>query len=374
MHRTRCEAGKSNRDLTAILETMPGAMLVLDEAGTLQKFNGAAVQLFGYAAGEVVGKRAELLMEDWQARSCPASADRQAGAFKYCGVGLRKDGSRFPMELVLAEWRSGLRPYFVGLAIDLTEKQHADARLQALQREMIHASRVSLMGTMASAMAHELNQPLCAITNYLKGLKYAASRHAEERQPDFTTILDKTADQALRAGLIIGRLRDLVAHGESERTFENIDRLIEDTSALAFPDARDHGVHVTVNHELRGELVLVDRVQIQQVILNLIRNATEAVADAGRREITISTAVADESMLSVMVADTGPGVASHRVPRLFEPFATTKRDGMGIGLFISRVIIESHGGKIWHEASPGGGAAFCFTLPRIAQDELDHAA
>lgn len=278
------------------------------------------------------------------------------------------------MELELGEWRSGAKPYFVGLAIDLTEKQHADAKLQAIQGEMIHASRLSLMGTMASAMAHELNQPLCAITNYLKGLKHAAARDEDERQPEFTAILDKTADQALRAGRIIGRLRELSARGECERGLESIGRLVEEASALALPDARDHGVHVTFDHELGGELVLVDRVQVQQVLLNLIRNAIEAVAGGDRREIAISSALTEDSLMTVKVADSGPGVAGDRVTRLFEPFATTKRDGMGIGLFISRAIIEAHGGRIWHETSSGGGAVFCFTLPRISQNELDHAA
>lgn len=374
MHDARREAGRSNRELTSILDTMPGAMLVLDEAGTVRQFNRAAEQLFGYGAFEVIGKRAGTLIENWRPRPCPASAGPEPGTVKCRVVGLRQDGTRFPMELVLSQWRSGIRPCFVGLAVDLTERQHAEEKLQALQGEMVHASRLGLMGTMASAMAHELNQPLCAITNYLKGLKHAAARNEEERQREFTAILDKTADQALRAGRIIGRLRDLAARGDCERTLENIGRLIEDANALALPEARHHGVHVTFSHELGGERVLVDHVQIQQVLLNLVRNATEAVAAAAKREIAISLSLADDSFVTVKVADTGQGVAGDRIPRLFEPFATTKRDGMGIGLFISRAIIESHGGKIWHETVPGGGAAFCFTLPRIAQDELDHAA
>ncbi len=371
MHRARRETRRNTQDLTSILETMPGAMIVLDDTGTLQKFNRAAEQLFGYSAGEVIGRRAEKLIENWQARPCPAPADTHPVPLKYRGLGLRKDGSRFPMEMVLGEWRSGGRLYFVGLAVDLTERQHSDARLAALEGELIHASRLSLMGTMASAMAHELNQPLSAITNYIKGLKHTVAR--EEEEPRFTAILDKTADQALRAGQIIGRLRTLVARGETERRLETIGRLIEETSALALHGAREQRVEMDFSHEAPDEQLLVDRIQIQQVLLNLIRNAVEAMAQSDRRVLTLSTRLSGD-MLTVRVEDTGAGISSDVASRLFTPFTTTKQDGMGIGLSISRMIVETHGGKLWYEAAPGGGAAFSFTLPRIARDELDYAA
>lgn len=372
MHHARRETRKNNQDLTSILEMMPGAMIVLDDTGMLQKFNRAAEQLFGYSAGEVIGRRAEQLIENWQARPCPAPADTQLSpALRYRGRGLRKDGSSFPVELVLGEWRSGGRLYFVGLAVDLTERQHSDARLAALEGELIYASRLSLMGTMASAMAHELNQPLSAITNYIKGLKHTVARAEEE--PRFTAILDKTADQALRAGQIISRLRTLVARGETERRLESIGRLIEETSALAVPGTREQRVEMSFSHEAADEQLLVDRIQIQQVLLNLIRNAVEAMAQSDRRVLTLSTKLSQDS-LTVRVEDTGAGISADLVSRLFTPFTTTKQDGMGIGLSISRTIIEAHGGKLWYEAAPGGGAAFSFTLPRIAQDELDYAA
>lgn len=374
MHRGRRETRKHNQDLTAILELMPGAMVVLDDTGMLQKFNRAAEQLFGYSAGEVIGRRAEQLIENWQARPCPAPADTHSSpALRYRGRGLRRDGSSFPIELVLGEWRSGGRLYFVGLAVDLTERQHSDARLAALQGELIHASRLSLMGTMASAMAHELNQPLSAITNYIKGLKHTVAREEEDELPQFTAILDKTADQALRAGQIIGRLRTLVARGETERRLETIGRLIEETSTLAIPGTREQRVEMSLHHEAEDEQLLVDRIQIQQVLLNLIRNAIEAMAQADRRVLTLSTRLSGDA-LTVRVEDTGAGISADIASRLFTPFTTTKQDGMGIGLSISRTIIEAHGGKMWYEAAPGGGAAFSFTLPRLARDELDYAA
>lgn len=375
MHHWRREARARNLDLTSIIEAIPGAMLVFDASGTVRQINRTAEHFFGYRVDEIVGRKADLLLGDGFTAQCQLSTGMgRPGGVTCKAVGQRKDGSRFPMELVLSEARIGGGRHFTGLAIDLTDRQNTHAQLEALQGEMIHASRLSLMGTMASAMAHELNQPLSAITNYVKGLKHAAARDEVERPVAFATILDKTADQALRAGQIIGRLRDLTVRGETERRLEDFVDLVEEACALAFPGTREHGVQIALDHEREGDVVLVDRVQIQQVLLNLIRNAGEAMADADRRVLTISTTVDDNDMLIVRVEDTGHGVAADLVPRLFAPFVTTKRDGMGIGLSISRMIVESHGGDMWYAAAPDGGAAFCFSLPRVAQSELENAA
>ena len=234
---------------------------------------------------------------------------------------------------------------------DLSERQVTEARLQELQSELVHISRLTAMGEMASTLAHELNQPLSAIANYLKGSRRLLEAGNDERSATVRDAMDKAADQALRAGQIIRRLRDFVARGESERRVESLPKLVEEASALALVGAKEHGVRVRFRFDPKADLVLADRVQIQQVLLNLMRNALEAMADAPRRELVLSTIVRPDQTVEIAVADTGSGIAEEVTRQLFQPFVTTKRQGMGVGLSISRTIIEAHGGRIWAEAN-----------------------
>jgi two-component system sensor kinase FixL len=282
-------------------------------------------------------------------------------------VGERKNGSTFPMELAVGEMRTGDGRFFTGFVRDLTERRETEARLRELQGELVHVSRLTALGEMASALAHELNQPLTAIANYLKGSGrlLASETVPRERLGD---ALAKASEQALRAGEIIRRLRDFVARGETERRVESLRKLVEEASALALVGVREQGVHVRMRLDPTADLVLADRVQVQQVLLNLIRNAVDAMADSARRELTVSAGPAEGEFVQVSVADTGPGVSAHVADQLFQPFITTKRTGMGVGLSISRTIIEAHGGRIWFEPAPDGGAVFRFTL-RSAETE-----
>src|SRR5215472_16160234 len=284
-------------------------------------------------------------------------------------VGERKDGSTFPMELAVGEMISGKTRFFTGFIRDLTERQKADARLQELQAELVHMSRLTALGEMASALAHELNQPLAAIANYMKG-----SRRLLENRPDqnLTTARDameKAADQAMRAGDIIRRLRDFVSRGESERRVEDVRKLIEEASALALVGVKDKGVHVRFGFAPRLNHVLADKVQVQQVLLNLVRNAIDAMETAPIRELVVATSAAPDNMLEISVADTGSGIAPEIADQLFQPFITTKSHGMGVGLSISRTIVESHGGSITPRPNPGGGTIFSFTLPAVSKEE-----
>jgi two-component system sensor kinase FixL len=177
--------------------------------------------------------------------------------------------------------------------------------------------------------------------------------------------LDQAADQALRAGDIIRRLRDFVARGEAETHVENLPRIVEEATALALVGT-DHRVLVRAELARGAESVLVDKVQIQQVLLNLMRNAIEAMEGAATRELTVSTRPAGSDMIAVSVADTGSGIAPEVAEQLFQPFVTTKRHGMGVGLSICRTIVEAHGGRIQVDPNPGGGAVFSFTLRTIS--------
>jgi two-component system sensor kinase FixL len=229
------------------------------------------------------------------------------------------------------------------------------------------------MGEMASALAHELNQPLSAIGNYLKGSQRLLENSSDERSTMIRDAMDKAAEQALRAGQIIRRLRDFVSRGEAERRVESITKLVEEASALALVGVKEQGVRVRFQIDPLNDFVLADKVQIQQVLLNLMRNAVEAMEESGKRELTVSTAPVEDGMVAVRVTDTGSGIAPEIASQLFQPFVTTKRQGMGVGLSISRTIIEAHGGQITVEPNPGGGTIFCFTLRAVTKEEIGDA-
>jgi two-component system sensor kinase FixL len=230
------------------------------------------------------------------------------------------------------------------------------------------------MGEMASTLAHELNQPLSAISNYLKGSRRLLEARADESSSMMRDALDKAAEQALRAGQIIRRLRDFVARGESEHRVENVKKLVEEASALGLVGAKDQAIRVRFDFDPSVELVLADKIQIQQILLNLMRNSVEAMQDSARRELRLSAVRVDNEMVQVSVADTGSGLAPEVASQLFQPFVTTKQHGMGVGLSICRTIAESHGGKIWVEANPGGGTVFRFTLRGVRKEEVDDAS
>jgi two-component system sensor kinase FixL len=277
------------------------------------------------------------------------------------------------MHLSIGEMQSEGKVYFTGFVRDLTEHQQTQARLQELQSELVHVSRLSAMGEMASALAHELNQPLAAISNYMKGSRRLLAGSADPNAAKIENALNRAAEQALRAGQIIRRLRDFVARGESERRVESVRKLVEESSALALVGAQQQGIRVRFRFDPTLDPVLADKVQIQQVLLNLIRNALEAMEGREKRELLISTAPAGDGMIEISVADSGSGMAPEVTMQLFQPFVTTKRHGMGVGLSISRTIVESHGGQISCEPNPDGGTIFRFTLRAVSNEEVNDA-
>jgi two-component system sensor kinase FixL len=363
--------------LQSILDTVPDAMVVIDETGVMQSFSKAAERLFGYPAADVIGRNVMMLMpspyreaHDGYITRYLTTGERRIIGIGRIVVGERKDGSTFPMELAVGEMRSRSRRYFTGFIRDLSERQVTEARLQELQTELVHMSRLTAMGEMASTLAHELNQPLSAIANYMKGSRRLLETATDDRSQKIRDAIDKAGTQALRAGDIIRRLRDFVARGEGERRVESIAKLVEEASALALVGAKELGVRVRFKFDPGADLVLADRVQIQQVLLNLMRNAVEAMEHAERRELVLGTVAHDDGTVEVSVGDTGHGLAPEVIEQLFRPFVTTKRDGMGVGLSISRSIIDAHGGRIWAEPNPGGGTVFRFTLRVVHSEEM----
>lgn len=383
LQRTRAVAEATRQDLLAreahlksILDTVPDAMVVIDEAGVIHSFSSTAERLFGHKASEVVGKNVKILMPSPYREDHDGFISRylKTGERRIIGIGRvvvgeRKGGSTFPMELAVGEMRSSQKRFFTGFIRDLTEREETEGRLQELQSELLHISRLTALGEMASTLAHELNQPLAAITNYINGSQRLLAGQEDQQARTLREVLGKAANQAMRAGDIIRRLRDFVSRGETETAVESITKLIEEASALALVGAKEQGLRVRFDLEPGADRVLANRVQIQQVLLNLIRNAMDAMLQSPRREIVIAAANAGGGFVRISVSDTGSGIAPELADKLFQPFITTKAHGMGVGLSISRTIIDAHGGQIWAEPNPGGGTIFSFTLRSPRGDE-----
>ena len=356
--------------LQSILATVPDAMIVADEKGVMQSLSSTAERLFGWSQADAVGQNLSVLMPapykeghcGYMHRYLTTGEQRIIGVGRVV-VGQRRDGTVFPMHLSVGEMRVGDRRFFTGFVRDLTDREQTEARLQELQSELVHMSRLTAMGEMASALAHELNQPLSAIASYLRGCRRLLDKNDPADRSRLSEALDKAADQAIRAGEVIQRLRQFVGRGESEKRLERLPALMEEASALALIGARELGVRVTMNFDPACEMALVDRVQIQQVAINLMRNAVDAMREAPRRELHLDVSPADEGFIEVAVSDTGSGIGEETLQRLFEPFVTTKKEGMGVGLSICKTIVELHGGAIWARNNPTGGATFAFTLP-----------
>ncbi|MGB6398137.1 MAG: PAS domain S-box protein [Bradyrhizobium sp.] len=362
--------------LQSILDTVPEAMIVIDDHGVMRSFSATAERLFGWDAAEVIGKNVSMLMpspyrqeHDHYLHRYRDTAERRIIGIGRIVVGERKDGSTFPMELAVGEAKVGAEQFFTGFIRDLTERRTQERRMQELQSELVHVSRLTAMGEMASSLAHELNQPLSAITSYLRGAATLLKADQADKER-IREALDRSAVQALRAGDIIKRLREFVAKGETQHSLENPAILLEEAAALALVGAKEQGVRVLLRCDRDLPDIVVDKVQIQQVALNLIRNAVEAMETTSRRELTI--AVKREKGLALFsVADTGTGINPEIVQHLFRPFVTSKVNGMGVGLSICRSIIEAHGGRISAAPNNGGGTIFEFTLP-FAELEAGH--
>ena len=351
--------------LQSMLDIVPDGLVVIDTAGIVQSFNPSAERTFGYTSAEVAGHNVSMLMphhhgqaHDGYLHRYLATGERRIIGIGRIVLGRRKDGSTFPMELQIGEVDSESAHLFVGFVRDLTARQENERRMAELQAEVIHLSRLSELGHMVSAIAHEVNQPLAAIGNYMGGIRRLLT---DDTPPVLRQAIERVAQQAARARDIVTSLRGLVKKGERPRQNEDLEVLIREASALALI-----GTNRTVGLELRlapGAMSgFVDKVQIQQVLLNLIRNAIDAMNGAPGSRLTIATLRAGDRV-EIAVADTGPGLSADIRDTLFQPFTTTKPDGLGVGLSVCRTIVEAHGGELIAESPPAGGALFRFSIP-----------
>jgi two-component system, LuxR family, sensor kinase FixL len=374
-HQKRTETGlrASQSQLRSLINTVPDAVVVIDERGAIGSFSPAAERLFGYSEAELIGENVKKLMPNPYRDQHDGYLERylRTGEKHIIGIGrvvtgMRKDGTIFPLELAVGEARIEGKRIFTGFIRDLTDRQKTERRLEELQSELIHVSRLSEMSQMGSTLAHELNQPLTAITNYVE----TGRRWIELQNPaKAVENLEKAAGQASRAGEIIQGLRQFTEKGRTERRPEPINQVVEEASALALIGATQLGVRTEFELAPGTPLATIDKVQIQQVLVNLIRNSIEAMAEAERRVLTIRIALTNAALVEISVADTGPGIPEDIMAKLFRPFMTTKPKGMGIGLSISRSIVQAHGGELRAERNADGGATFRVTLPLDAWRE-----
>lgn len=371
------QARISESHLRSILATVPDAMVVIDENGIILSFSAAAEKMFGYTESEVAGENVAMLMPspDRERHDEYLRNYRQTGVRKIIGIGRittaqRRDGNTFPIELSIGEGAIDGKRIFTGFIHDITQQQQVELRLRDLQSELAHVGRVSEMGTLASSLAHELNQPLTAIANYCEG---ARELLRGELGPETVATLSEALEQAtvesVRAGEIMRRMRDFLRHGQTEHRREHVTRLIAEANALALVGSREHGMEVQVSLDPQANQVFVDRVQVEQVLVNLIRNAIDAMTHSSVRALTISSRPGPKGFVTISIEDTGTGISKDLAPQLFQPFITSKEAGMGVGLSICRTIVEAHGGRIWFEPGEERGTVFRFTLPTAGGDE-----
>ena len=364
--------------LDSILETVPDAMIVIDERGLILSFSAAAERMFGYSEAELLGENISTLMpspdrerHDHYLENYLATGERRIIGIGRIATARRRNGVAFPIDLHVGEARAGTEKVFTGFIRDLTERQATQRRLHDLQAELAHVARVTAMGTLATALAHELNQPLTAIANYVETARDLLHEPNDEVVEVVRDALNECTTQSVRAGQIVRRLRDYISRGEVDRKPESLKQLVSEASVLAMIGAGERGVEIEVRLESACDEVLVDRIQIQQIILNLVRNAFEAMDDSTDRRVRISSCREDSGSIRVTIADSGPGLEPDLAGKLFQPFNSTKTQGMGLGLSICHTIIRGHAGRIWAETSDMGGTAFHFTLPDGAGDQND---
>ena len=367
-----------NADLRALLDACVDAVVIIDHRGTIETFNRAACRIFGYSDAEVIGRNVSVLMPATDERQHDQYLERylQTRAPHVIGIGRdvvakRRDGSEFPAALAIGEIAGGKAPRFVGFLHDLSGRRAQEEQRRAAQEavreareRLTHVARLSTMGELATGLAHEINQPLTAITLYAQ----AAERLAAQATPDIAeivTALQQISAQALRAGEVIKRLRALVRNRQTQEELLDLNAVVQELAVLVESDARSNGVRLVIELAPQLPRVVGDAVQLQQVMLNLVRNAIEAVQSGASEHLVVLRTAPCPAGVEMSVSDLGPGVDPAIQERLFQAFETTKPEGTGLGLAISRSIVENHGGQLaWRDHQPHG-ACFYFQLPAV---------
>jgi len=360
--------------LDSLMNAMVDAFIVIDARGLIERFNNAAEEMFGYSSDEITGQNIELLMGGRDSGNHDRYLDnyQKTGKKKVIGIGReviarRKDGSEFPADIAVGEVSSGGQKRFIGLVRDLTDLRAAQTQSFRQRQEMLNTSRLSTMGEMAAAMAHELNQPLSAIANY----SAASLRLLDKEDPDIESVkeaLQQINNQAHRASEVIRRTRDFTRATDTRREKTSVQDIVAEVKPLAELDAHANNIALLIDIPANLAPIEVDSLQIQQVLLNLLRNGVDAMRDVdpAYREIRLSARYTAPGEVSIVVRDQGQGISEEVAEQLFNPFFTTKNTGMGMGLAICRTIAEAHNGSLEFRRNPERGVSFALTLPTQA--------
>jgi len=356
--------------LASIVESSEDAIVGKTLDGVVTAWNNAAEAMFGYRAEEMIGRPISLLLP-------PDRIDEEAMILerlrrgerlrRFETIRVRKDGGAIAVALTISPILDGSGAIIGASKIirDITAERHSQSRIQELQSELAHVARLSTMGQMASAIAHELNQPLTAVGNYVGALSrvLADTNAGPGRARD---IVERIRQQTTRAGEVIRRLRDHVAKRRTTRRLEDVNAVVSEAVELGLVGMQNRGVRVSVALDLDVGLAMIDSIQIGQVIINLVRNAVEAMEASATRELTVSTHARPRAV-EIAVADTGPGIAPEIAGRLFQPFITSKPTGLGLGLSICRELVEAHDGELTVSPVAAGGTRFAIRLPTAAE-------
>jgi len=354
----------------AVLETAADAVITIDANNKIEKLNRAAQQMFGYSLEEAKGEDAAILMPEayrleharFISRYLETDESRVIGTGREL-IAQRKDGSVFPIHLSISEVRNRSERRFVGLIRDISEQRAAENEARQHRENLAHVDRLNMLGEMATGIAHEINQPLTAISLFVQAGGRLLGSERYDRMPE---IFEKLNQHAHRASAVIERMQSMARRRESAKEIVDCGVLVNEVAKLAEAEARirDMTIEVDVQEELAA--VSVDAVQIQQVALNLLRNGMEAMQSVDCRDgntIGLRTRLDNDGNIEVAVIDKGSGVSDGVADTLFAPFSTTKKSGMGMGLSISRAIITAHGGRLDFRNNEDCGATFFFTLP-----------
>ncbi len=372
---------RGEAELRATMSTVPSAMIVIDDSGVIRAFSAAAERMFGRIAADMIGLPIETLMPEpyrsehagYLARYLRTNEARIIGQSRIM-TAVRADGTEFPIELWVGDASTATERLFTGFIRDHSVRFETEAKLQMLQNDLLHMARQGAVGELSMALAHELNQPLGAIVNHLETADYLARSDDPVHRARLVQTIANASEQSMRAGAIVKRLRTFIAKGEADMRIEPVAAIVQEATSLLSSAIRQKGIVLRVSVGDRPMNVLADRVQIQQVLFNLLRNAIEALETEGlkQRTLAVTARQLSEGRVEIGVEDSGPGIAPALARTLFTPFSTDKPGGMGVGLSISRRIMEAHGGELGYAPATDGGARFFLILPAAQNKEDSH--